>query len=144
MPLFQAKSYKIPTVEGLPRPRLGLSSSRKVSSIPSLLEAQSNSLIREHLYRNHMLPIHCLRCQHTFSSELLLIEHHRAEIPCTASDLPPMEGLNAIQERRLRSRKRDTEVKTEKDKWRKMYKICFPQDDDSKIPSPCACKTFNR
>jgi hypothetical protein len=102
-----------------------------------LLKIQSVSSIREHLYRNHMLPIHCPRCQQTFSSEPLLLEHHRAEIPCTASVVPPMEGLDALQERRLRSRKRDTEVKTEEDKWRKMYKICFEQDDESKMPSPC-------
>jgi hypothetical protein len=94
---------------------------------------------REHLYRNHMLSIHCLRCQHTFPTEIQLFDHTRAEPPCLASPNPPLEGLNALQERRLRSRKRDTEVRTEEDKWRKVYKILFSDADENQIPSPCEC-----
>lgn len=46
---------------------------------------------------------------------------------------PVLEGIGLAQERRLRSRKRTN--KTEEDKWRDAYKICFP--DDILVPSPC-------
>ena len=92
---------------------------------------------REHLYRCHRLPIHCLYCHETFDSDKLLQVHLRADRPCTTLDLPPLDGIDAIQEKLLRSRKKSHKDWTEADKWRDAYRILFPEDDPANVPSPC-------
>jgi hypothetical protein len=37
----------------------------------------------------------------------------------------------------LKSRKKEADEVTERDKWRRVYRILFPYDDHSKMPSPC-------
>jgi hypothetical protein len=37
----------------------------------------------------------------------------------------------------LKCRKRPIKFQTEDEKWKDMYKILFPDDDQSKVPSPC-------
>ncbi|CAM1506271.1 Fc.00g059120.m01.CDS01 [Cosmosporella sp. VM-42] len=58
-------------------------------------------------------------------------------IACTPPppDTPNRQyGINDTQERDLKSKKRAGTHKTEEDKWRDVYKICFP--DDEPIPDP--------
>lgn len=97
---------------------------------------------REHLYRCHTLPVHCLRCHETFASEESLQTHSQSDTPCQRRQLGDepqavLEGIGLAQERRLRSRKRTN--KAEEEKWRDAYRICFP--DDISVPSPCKFKT---
>jgi len=88
------------------------------------------------------MPYQCPRCCREFSSQLLLLEHQRNAIPCPVQDGGPIEGIDAEKERQLRSRKREQQNMTEEDKWRKVYRILFPNDDYSKMPSPCAYTAF--
>lgn len=94
--------------------------------------------LKEHLYRRHMLPIHCYRCREVFTSDLLLQLHSRSDVRCAvrddASGEQELEGIDASQERQLRSRKRTD--KTEEDKWRDVFRICFPADDPESFPTP--------
>ncbi|KAI3397829.1 hypothetical protein diail_10362 [Diaporthe ilicicola] len=93
--------------------------------------------LKEHLYRRHMLPIHCYRCHEVFPSDRLLQLHMRAESQCALRDEGPrgqLEGIDASQERLLRSRKRTD--RTEGDKWRDVFRICFPADMPDCMPSP--------
>lgn len=92
--------------------------------------------LKEHLYRRHMLPIHCYRCREVFPSDKLLQLHSRSDARCAVRDdaALELEGIDASQERQLRSRRRTD--KTEEDKWRDVFRICFPADDPDSVPTP--------
>lgn len=91
--------------------------------------------LKEHLYRRHRLPIHCYRCHEVFTSDKLLQLHSRSEARCAVRDeAQELEGIDALQERHLRSRKRTD--KTEEDKWRDVFRICFPTDVPGCMPTP--------
>jgi len=47
-----------------------------------------------------------------------------------------VEGFTKDQETRLRSRKKAQADTTDEDKWREIYMILFPDDDEASIPSP--------
>jgi hypothetical protein len=65
-----------------------------------------------------------------------LEEHLRAPVPCQVQNTPPLDGFDADQEAKLRSRKRTTEKFQEVDKWRDIYKILFPCTEQKDIPDP--------
>lgn len=94
--------------------------------------------LKEHLYRRHMLPIHCYRCREVFTSDRLLQLHSRSTTQCAvrddASGQQGLEGIDATQERLLRSRRRTD--KSEGDKWRDVFRICFPADAPDGMPTP--------
>ncbi|KAM7215159.1 hypothetical protein V8F06_009477 [Rhypophila decipiens] len=99
--------------------------------------------VKEHLYRNHAMPLHCLRCHQVFSSTLDLQEHSRRPDPtgqCMLNpDLPSfLQGrFNSDQEKLLRSRRRTLPREAgEEEKWVAVYRILFPADDPASIPSP--------
>lgn len=54
---------------------------------------------------------------------------------CEVTGAPAIEGFDAEQERRLRSRKKVPGVDSEEDKWRQVFLILFP--DCIEIPSSC-------
>lgn len=96
--------------------------------------------LKEHLYRRHMLPIHCYRCREVFASDRLLQLHSRSQVRCALRDDTAqgggqeLEGIDASQERQLRSRRRTD--KTEEEKWRDVFRICFPADAPDSVPTP--------
>ncbi|ROW13874.1 hypothetical protein VPNG_03638 [Cytospora leucostoma] len=94
--------------------------------------------LKEHIYRRHRLPIHCLRCHKVFLSDDGLEKHYQAQTPCQLrAGVKTLQGITSSQERQLRSRKRSD--KTEEDKWRDVYRVCFPlreNEDPIPIPSP--------
>ncbi|KAK0627957.1 hypothetical protein B0T14DRAFT_146593 [Immersiella caudata] len=94
--------------------------------------------VKTHLYRRHALPIQCPRCWGVFKSDELLRSHLQQNPPCLmAENRAPVEGFTKDQEKRLRSRKKAQADTTDEDKWREIYIILFPDDDESSIPSPC-------
>jgi hypothetical protein len=42
--------------------------------------------LKEHLYRRHMLPIHCYRCREVFLNDRLLQLHSRSKTQCAVRD----------------------------------------------------------
>ncbi|ROV95404.1 hypothetical protein VMCG_08478 [Cytospora schulzeri] len=94
--------------------------------------------LKEHIYRRHRLPVHCLRCHHVFPSHEGLEKHSQSQVPCQrTAGTKTLEGITSSQERQLRSRKRSD--KTEEEKWRDVYRICFPlreDEDPTPIPNP--------
>ncbi|KAF2677866.1 hypothetical protein K458DRAFT_464501 [Lentithecium fluviatile CBS 122367] len=92
--------------------------------------------VKEHLYRNHALPHFCPRCYETFKVESLLHDHQRGAEPCAIQPKGLVDGFDKLQEKRLRSRKKTCPNQNEADKWRDMYRILFPDDEDTSIPSP--------
>ena len=53
-------------------------------------------------------------------------------MPCDLRDPQPLQGLNEDQRERLKPRDRN---KSEEERWKTVFKICFPADQI--IPSPC-------
>ncbi|KAF4955691.1 hypothetical protein FGADI_4384 [Fusarium gaditjirri] len=93
--------------------------------------------VKEHLYRRHMQPKYrCGRCWHPFKDEQCYMDHLRTEEACPLREMEYVEGLDATQERSLKSRKRPDRELSEDDKWRRVFKILFPHVLDDDIPSP--------
>ncbi|OJD29720.1 ribosome biogenesis protein nsa2 [Diplodia corticola] len=91
--------------------------------------------LKEHLYRCHMQPAHCVRCYRVFTTKQELDDHHLATERCQAiSEKRIIDGINEHQAKRLRCRKPKEGVNTEEDKWRDVYFILFPNDREA--PSP--------
>jgi len=57
----------------------------------------------------------------------------KADVPCEARE-EPREGVTPEQLKELRTR---TSQKTEEEKWFEVYRILFPADLSTAIPSPC-------
>lgn len=93
--------------------------------------------VKTHLYRRHTLPIQCPRCWGVFKSDELLRSHLQQNPPCHMSENRTLvEGFTKDQEKRLRSRKKAQADTTDEDKWREIYMILFPDDEEASIPSP--------
>jgi hypothetical protein len=92
--------------------------------------------LKEHLYRRHLLPIQCHRCCSTFVNEPMLREHQRDPQGCEIKEQAPLEGFDKEQERKLKSKKRSLVHLSEEEKWKSVYRILFPDDDDMGMPTP--------
>ncbi|KAI0413265.1 hypothetical protein F5X98DRAFT_390999 [Xylaria grammica] len=93
--------------------------------------------LKEHLDRNHCLPISCLRCYAPFDTEAERDFHMRSAEQCEVRDPPaPIEGFNASQRVELKSRPRGLKSMSEPQKWRRVYLILFPGTPEIDIPSP--------
>jgi hypothetical protein len=96
--------------------------------------------VKTHLYRRHPLPTQCPRCWEPFKADAPLQEHLQQDPPCAVrSNRTLQEGFTKDQEKKLRSRKKTHADMTDEDKWREIYLILFPDDDQSTVPSPCEC-----
>jgi hypothetical protein len=60
------------------------------------------------------------------------VEHRRSAISCDVRDPLPLQGLTEDQRELLKPRDRN---RSEEERWKTVYKICFPADQI--IPSPC-------
>ncbi|KAI1324107.1 hypothetical protein F5Y16DRAFT_315966 [Xylariaceae sp. FL0255] len=93
--------------------------------------------LKEHLYRNHCLPISCLRCYMPFESEDDRNSHMRSSEQCELRQPPPsIAGFDSRQCDELKARPRDLKNMSEPQKWRRVYLILFPGTLESDIPSP--------
>ncbi|KAI1359916.1 hypothetical protein F5Y08DRAFT_62871 [Xylaria arbuscula] len=93
--------------------------------------------LKEHLDRNHCLPISCLRCYTPFDTEAERDSHMRSTDQCELRDPPaPIEGFNTSQRVELKSRPRGLKNMSEPQKWRRVYLILFPGTPEIEIPSP--------
>ncbi|KXX76479.1 hypothetical protein MMYC01_206845 [Madurella mycetomatis] len=90
--------------------------------------------VKEHIYRRHKLPVFCTRCGVTFTRDTDLVAHSRLAQACEVRVFETPDGFSKEQERILR-RKRKL-AGSEESKWREMYKVLFPDDDEADVPSP--------
>ncbi|KAL1843956.1 hypothetical protein VTJ49DRAFT_6360 [Mycothermus thermophilus] len=90
------------------------------------------SRLKEHLYRRHY-RVHCQRCKRTFGSTKELEDHEMSVVRCDVVDMPPPSDITAHQEKALKSRKHTTRRQSDKEKWRDIYRLLFP---DEEVPSP--------
>ncbi|KAF4441589.1 hypothetical protein F53441_11993 [Fusarium austroafricanum] len=90
--------------------------------------------VKEHIFRVHRLPIHCVRCRKSFENDAQLTAHQRLAEMCALSTADLPEGFTKEQEKELRRRKSKRQSDT--DHWRAMFMILFPDDDERSIPTP--------
>ncbi|KAH8889025.1 hypothetical protein GQ53DRAFT_843119 [Thozetella sp. PMI_491] len=93
------------------------------------------SRLKEHLYRNHIMPLYCQRCWVIFDTEAQLDSHKllpRAEM-CEVRPGQPLDGITPAQVKELKSRKKRSRCQTEASRWRDIYRLLFPGDQ---VPSP--------
>ena len=99
---------------------------------------------REHLYRTHVRH-ECPRCFQVFLKDDALREHQRATEACPRREqciddgYDWDQGFNEDQKKKLKSRKGRKDM-PEEEKWKDIYRILFPSDPESEIPSPCKCR----
>jgi hypothetical protein len=123
------------------RSRLDISPPRKVSFFKKYSVTHAfyltylTPLLREHVFRQHCLPIHCHRCCAIFKTESHLAAHQRLPQGCEVKPAELPEGCSKEQEKLLRKRKRG--LGSEENKWKDMFKCLFPDDNPNMIPTPC-------
>jgi hypothetical protein len=83
------------------------------------------------------LPIMCMRCSKRFPTESDLAAHLRVPDPCVWQEAPVIEGITAEQEKKLKRRQRLEISQSEEAKWMEIYRILFPDEHESNLPSPC-------
>jgi hypothetical protein len=92
--------------------------------------------LKEHLFRRHeMPPFYCPCCYVGFKNRAAQDAHIRLADCITRPLEASPEGFDSHQGNKLRSRTFQTG--TEKEKWRKMFSILFPDVEPSGIPHPC-------
>ncbi|KAM7214484.1 hypothetical protein V8F06_010118 [Rhypophila decipiens] len=93
--------------------------------------------LKEHLYRKHRQPKYrCVRCWQPFEDEQTHMDHQRNTMSCPLKPMEPIEGFDAGQESRLKSRKRTITGLSEVEKWKTIFQILFPHIAQVNIPSP--------
>ena len=97
--------------------------------------AQLTGSQREHIYRQHAMPLFCTRCGVIFTRDTELVAHSRLTQACEVRVFEAPDGFSKEQERMLRRKRKH--AGSEENKWRDMYKILFPDDDETDIPAPC-------
>ena len=87
-----------------------------------------------------MLPWRCLRCGEQFQLYREWEKHLRAQSPCEIRQLSwkREDGVNVEQLSALLVKLRQSRSEiSEKERWRDMYAIVFPEDAEADIPPPC-------
>ncbi|KAF0324524.1 hypothetical protein GQ607_008228, partial [Colletotrichum asianum] len=88
--------------------------------------------VKEHVLRQHALPIYCPRCLKIFNSETEFKCHLRQISLCPLTDSIPPEGYDKEQGAALRTRSKGGAEQ----EWRAIYHILFPSVPEELIPSP--------
>lgn len=79
--------------------------------------------------------MYCTRCGMTFTRDSGLLAHSRMAQACEVQAFPVPDGLTKDQERLLKKKRK--QAGSQVDRWKEMYKILFPDDDENDIPEPC-------
>jgi hypothetical protein len=111
-------------------------------SLPFLFCSSSTNLnLREHLKRAHMLIL-CRRCKKNFATRPEVNKHAVAEPPCDVSkeQFDWSRGFCSTEQDNFKSRKYLKGV-SQADRWVKLYKALFPEDNEKDIPDPCKSDT---
>ncbi|KAF5588093.1 serine threonine kinase [Fusarium pseudocircinatum] len=88
--------------------------------------------VKEHLFRCHLPKKYrgkhtCRRCDTSFETDELLLDHQHQETPCPKRKPEAIYGmLSREQAARLRSLKRKSSKESEEDRWFDIYRIAFP------------------
>ncbi len=101
---------------------------------PKILKKVSR--IKAHLWRCHMRPIHCVRCQADFKTQEERDKHERGQPPCQLVELKVGEWVTTYQKELLS--KRFSSKTSPQEQWYRIYSILFPGE-----PAPESPYTLN-
>ncbi|CEJ86335.1 hypothetical protein VHEMI04078 [[Torrubiella] hemipterigena] len=82
------------------------------------------SRVKQHLWRSHQVPIHCVLCNKTFSSEIERDEHIRQRSHCKEKE--PKIWVGVTTEQKVLLRRRVDVGKPKSEQWYQMYAVLFP------------------
>ncbi|KAF5591727.1 hypothetical protein FPCIR_6007 [Fusarium pseudocircinatum] len=94
-------------------------------------DLQSIEDLKEHLFRCHSRPIHCLICYRAFDTLIQRDDHVLSET-CQKRDAGPLYGLNESQKAKLI--RRDSWHFGERRRWYRIWSVVFPGSKNP--PSP--------
>ncbi|KAI0095674.1 hypothetical protein F4776DRAFT_677389 [Hypoxylon sp. NC0597] len=80
--------------------------------------------VRQHIYRKHVLPVHCPTCGVEFAHEYLRVEHIIASF-CEPRQFN-LSGAAADQLEAMSRAARDGNASTEEERWFEIWMILFP------------------
>lgn len=89
-------------------------------------ELTAVSRVKQHLSRQHQIPIRCLRCNLQFEDEGSLEDHAQQWPSCEPQPRKVWEGVTRAQSILLQTR--SDRKKTPEDQWYDVYKILFPDE----------------
>lgn len=89
-------------------------------------ELTAVSRVKQHLSRQHQIPIRCLRCNLQFEDEQGLEDHAQQRPSCDPQPRKVWEGVTRAQSILLQTR--SDRKKTPEDQWYDVYKILFPNE----------------
>lgn len=97
--------------------------------------------LKDHIKRVHSQPLRCLRCWEEMESDETYAIHLQAEVSCKKQQEPIDDRLPYQMLRRLDFKKAPyAKAKNTEQKWKILYSILFPDDDE--IPSPYYYHSF--
>jgi hypothetical protein len=96
--------------------------------------------VKEHLYREHLIPEHCPLCFERFGKDAKQRDAHVREMSCAIRTMPPelatiLDGVDTDKRDKLKLRKSCWKW-TELQKWDHIWKVLFPNDKPQSIPVP--------
>ncbi|KAN0102569.1 hypothetical protein V8E51_010882 [Hyaloscypha variabilis] len=89
--------------------------------------------VKAHLYRCHIIH-QCQRCKCVFNSEGELDSHIETSSNCDAIVAPPVDGITRKIKSSLQCKRKAFPGQTEAERWKQVYQILFPLDED--VPHP--------
>ncbi|OTA61252.1 hypothetical protein K449DRAFT_423205 [Hypoxylon sp. EC38] len=92
--------------------------------------------VRQHIYRKHVLPIHCPICGVEFANEYLRVEHINASY-CQQRQFN-LSGATADQLVAMSRAARDGTASTDEERWFEIWHILFPgipEPESPRVPS---------
>lgn len=112
-----------------------MSSQSAVARCPlPFLAGVADFFCREHLERKHLMPTFiCHECNEVFTTMPQLAGHFRTLGGCSKRQHSPPDGIDEAKLKQIKARQNSQ--MTERQKWERMYRILFPDDD--RVPSPC-------
>jgi hypothetical protein len=72
-----------------------------------------------------------------FKDQQELKTHSRAKTSCELKEGDPVEGFDNDVFEKLKRRKKASRDQPVEARWREIYCLLFPEDDQDNIPSPC-------
>ena len=81
--------------------------------------------LKQHIYRKHLLPVHCPRCYELFDDESAKLEHQRRESGCPVQARPAgLTGITDLQRREIQ--RRSISCRPIPELWNGIFAVIFP------------------
>ena len=111
------------------------------SGLQCIVCTQTDHMLRQHVYRCHIMPITCPGCSQMFDSSRMFAHHLHAKSQCdrSLSEVEePIRGLETLIQK-IRAPTGANSNSSDEHMWKVIYSTLFPKDARKHMPSPCEC-----